>query len=209
MSSRASPGGLSALRTRCTRRSLLVTVPSDSHHAAAAGSTTCASSAVRVRKMSCTTIWSRLWSSRSARVPSASDCAGFSPMTYSVRSVPCSIASNISVRCQPRFAGSVAAVFPLELRAVRVVLDVLSADELVGNRAHVAAALHVVLAAQRDQPGSVAADMSRQEREVDDREHVVDRVVMFGDPKRPAHLRASGAGVGVRELADRRPPGRR
>ena len=34
MSSRASPGGSSALRTRCTRRSLLVTVPSDSHHAA-------------------------------------------------------------------------------------------------------------------------------------------------------------------------------
>ncbi len=31
MSSRASPGGSSALRTRCTRRSLLVTVPSASH----------------------------------------------------------------------------------------------------------------------------------------------------------------------------------
>ena len=58
MSSRASPGGSSALRTRCTRRSLLVTVPSDSHHAAAAGSTTSASSAVFVRKMSCTTMWS-------------------------------------------------------------------------------------------------------------------------------------------------------
>ena len=34
MSSRASPGGSSALRTRCTRRSLLVTVPSDSHQLA-------------------------------------------------------------------------------------------------------------------------------------------------------------------------------
>ena len=32
MSSRASPGGSSALRTRWTRRSLEVTVPSDSHH---------------------------------------------------------------------------------------------------------------------------------------------------------------------------------
>ena len=31
MSSRASPGGSNALRHRCTRRSLLVTVPSDSH----------------------------------------------------------------------------------------------------------------------------------------------------------------------------------
>ena len=46
MSSRAAPGGSSALRTRCTRRSLFVTVPSDSHQAAAAGKTTCASSAV-------------------------------------------------------------------------------------------------------------------------------------------------------------------
>ena len=34
MSSRAPSGGSSALRTRCTLRSLLVTVPSDSHHAA-------------------------------------------------------------------------------------------------------------------------------------------------------------------------------
>ncbi len=55
MSSRAPPGGSSALRTRCTRLSLLVTVPSDSHHDAAAGRTTCANSEVFVRKMSCTT----------------------------------------------------------------------------------------------------------------------------------------------------------
>ena len=37
MSSRASPGGSSALRTRCTRRSLFVTVPSASHQLDAAG----------------------------------------------------------------------------------------------------------------------------------------------------------------------------
>ena len=54
-SSRALPGGSSALRTRCTRRSLFVTVPSDSHQLEDAGRTTWASSAVRVRKMSCTT----------------------------------------------------------------------------------------------------------------------------------------------------------
>ena len=34
---RASPGGSSALRTRCTRRSELVTVPSHSHHDALDG----------------------------------------------------------------------------------------------------------------------------------------------------------------------------
>ena len=59
MSSRAPPGGSSALRTRWTRRSELVTVPSASHHAALAGRTTSASSAVLVRKMSWTTRWSR------------------------------------------------------------------------------------------------------------------------------------------------------
>ena len=54
-SSRASPGGSSALRTRCTRRSEFVTVPSASHHEALEGSTTSASSAVFVSRMSCTT----------------------------------------------------------------------------------------------------------------------------------------------------------
>ena len=39
MSSFASPGGSSALRTRCTRRSLFVTVPSDSSAAFDAGRT--------------------------------------------------------------------------------------------------------------------------------------------------------------------------
>jgi hypothetical protein len=39
-SSRAPAGGSSARRTRCTRRSLFVTVPSDSAQPAAAGSTT-------------------------------------------------------------------------------------------------------------------------------------------------------------------------
>jgi small GTP-binding protein len=41
------------------------------------------------------------------------------------------------------------AVRALELRPVLGILNVLPADELVGNRAHVAAALHVVLSAQR------------------------------------------------------------
>ena len=81
-----------------TRRSLLVTVPSDSHQLAAAGNTTCASPP---------------WPSETypalpdasghpameARLASASDCAGFSPMTYSAVSSPRSMASNMSLRC--------------------------------------------------------------------------------------------------------------
>ena len=81
MSSCASPGGSSALRTRCTRRSLFVTVPSLSHHEAADGKTTSAISAVLVRTMSCTTRKSSPARSRRAWVMSASDWAGFSPIT--------------------------------------------------------------------------------------------------------------------------------
>ena len=108
VSGRADPGGSIALRTRCTRRSELVTVPSYSHQSAAAGSTTSASSAVAVRKMSWTTRWSSPSSRCRAWLTLASDSAGFSPMQYSDRSVPASMASNISERCIPGFGGIVA-----------------------------------------------------------------------------------------------------
>jgi len=91
----------------------------------------------------------------------------------------------------------------LEARAGRVVLDVLEAGQLVRERAHVTAALHVVLAAQGRKARAVASDVPRQQREVDQRKDVVDRVVVLGDPERPAELRAVGARVRVRELADR------
>ena len=68
--------------------------------------------------------------------------------------------------------------------------------------AHVAAALHVVLPAQRHQAGAVAPDVPGEQREVDQREHVVGGVVVLGDAQRPADLGAVGGGVGVRELAD-------
>jgi hypothetical protein len=42
-----------------------------------------------------------------------------------------------------------------------------------------------------------------QERQVDQREDVVDRVVVLGDPERPADHGLVGRGVGVRELPDR------
>ncbi len=121
MSSRAWPGGSSALRTRCTRRSLLVTVPSASHQLADAGSTTSAISAVFVRKMSCTTRWSRPSSSSCVCLASASDWAGFSPITYSARRSPRSMASNICVRCQPYLGGIVDAPCAVEALAGGVV----------------------------------------------------------------------------------------
>ena len=79
MSSRASPGGSIALRTRCTRRSLLVTVPSDSHQDAVPGSTTSAAIAVAVMTMSWTTRQSRPSSILRVWWVSASELIGFSP----------------------------------------------------------------------------------------------------------------------------------
>ena len=55
-------------------------MPSDSAQPAQPGRTTSASSAVRVRKRSCTTRWSSPSSRPTARCLSASDCAGFSPI---------------------------------------------------------------------------------------------------------------------------------
>ena len=52
------------------------------------------------------------------------------------------------------------------------------------------------------QPRAVAADVAGQQREVDQREDVVDRVVVLGDAERPADLRAVGARVGVRDVPD-------
>ena len=91
----------------------------------------------------------------------------------------------------------------LEPRAgLGVVLDVLEARQLVGDRAHVAAALHVVLAAQRVEAAPVPADVPAEQPQVDQRQHVVDGVVVLGDAERPADLGAVGPRVGVRELAD-------
>ena len=44
--------------------------------------------------------------------------------------------------------------------------------------------------------------MAAQQRQVDERQHVVDRVVVLGDAERPAQLRPVGARVGVGHLTD-------
>ena len=91
----------------------------------------------------------------------------------------------------------------LELRAGNVVEGVLEAGQLVGDRAHVSPALDVVLAAQRLEARAPLADLARHEREVDQREDVVDGVVVLRDPERPAELHVLGSAVGVGEVADR------
>ena len=79
-SSRASPGQSSALRTRFTRRSVFVNVPSFSANDEA-GSTTSAYLRVEsFRKMSCETMNSQLSSPSSTWCAFGSVWAGFSPI---------------------------------------------------------------------------------------------------------------------------------
>ena len=112
------------------------------------------------------------------------------------------MAANMSVRCQPSRGGTATSHSGLELAPGRVVLDVLEAGQLVRQGAHVAAALHVVLPAQRVEARSPPPDVAAQQGQVDEGEHVVDGVVVLGDAERPAQLGPVGGGVGVGQFAD-------
>jgi hypothetical protein len=90
----------------------------------------------------------------------------------------------------------------LEFRAQLRVLHVLKSRQAIRNCAHVAAALHVVLPAQRIEPAAVAPNVARQQPEINQRQHIVHCVVMLGDAEGPANLRALGFGVGVGGLAN-------
>ena len=69
-----------------------------------------------------------------------------------------------------------------ELAPDRVVLGpVLKPRQAVGDRSHVAAALHVVLAPERIEPRSPPAHVAGEERQVAEREDVVHGVVVLGD----------------------------
>ena len=105
-------------------------------------------------------------------------------------------------RCQPRSGGIGDAPGRVELRTELVVLDVLEARQSIGQGAHVAAALDVVLASERVDAAAVAADVAGQEHEIDQGEDVVDRVVVLGDAQRPADHRPRRRGQRVRQLAD-------
>src|SRR5439155_3348308 len=77
------------------------------------------------------------------------------------------------------------------------VLDMLKSREPIRQRTHIAAALHVALAAKRIQSAAVFADMAGEKRKVYQRKNVIDRVVVFGDAERPANHCTVCAGVRV------------
>ena len=54
----------------------------------------------------------------------------------------------------------------------------LEAGEAVGQGAHVAAALHIVLAPQRVEAAGIAADMAGEQGQVDQRGDIVDAIVV-------------------------------
>ncbi len=112
------------------------------------------------------------------------------------------MASNISREVAAAVGRDGHAPGRLEAPPQLVVLDVLEARQPVGQGAHVAAALDVVLAAQRVEPAAVAADVPGQEGQGDERQDVVDRVVVLGDAEGPAEDGPVGRGVGVGQLAD-------
>ena len=85
---------------------------------------------------------------------------------------------------------------------LEVGLDVLEAGQPVRDRAHVAAALHVVLAAERVEAAAVAPDVAGDEGQVDEPEDVVHGVVVLGDAERPADLGSIRARIGVGDLLD-------
>ena len=89
-----------------------------------------------------------------------------------------------------------------EFRAQLIVFNMLKSREAIGNGTHVAAALDVVLSAERIYAAAVTADVSRQEREINQGPNVVDGVVMLGDAKGPAELGTRGFCIRVGSFAN-------
>src|SRR5580704_6387042 len=94
----------------------------------------------------------------------------------------------------------------LELSGGDRIFDVLTAGKLVGNRSHVSAALYVVLSPQRIEARAVSSDVPAEQRQIDERSNVVDRVVMLGDRQRPTKLGLRSARKGDSELANKGRP---
>ena len=90
----------------------------------------------------------------------------------------------------------------LELRADRGVGHRLVGGVEARQSARIRAALHVVLAAQRIQPGARPADVSAQQRQVGQRQGVVRAVRALADAHAPVHRRGLRAGIDARGPAD-------
>ena len=202
MSSRASPGGSTALRTRCTRRSLLMTVPSVSAQLAAAGQHHVGHAGGLGHE--------DVLHDQEVQAPEELLVLVLVGVGLH-RVLPDDVhAPDLAVRYGVHHLGLVQALvfrqgsapYILEERVRLWVVPSPAADLLVRQGAHVAAALHVVLAAQGVEAASVLAHVPGQEPQVDEREHAVGAVVVLGDAQRPVQGRLVGGGVHAGHLAD-------
>ena len=205
----AAPGGSLAASTSWTRRSALVNVPVFSRNdGRRAGSRP------------------RTWSSRSRRCPGrpgsratrargsrasvfGSVCATSSPKMYIAFRLPSTAASNISGIFIPgsRFISTPQRRSNDEVTASSV--DRAVVGERVRQRAVVGRALHVVLAAQRQQRRARAADVAGQQREVADQPDALGAVAVLGHAEAPEDAGAVGLRVQVRRRARCPQPARR
>ena len=90
-----------------------------------------------------------------------------------------------------------------EHRAGRIVGDVPIAGQLVRERAHVAGALHVVLAAQRIHADAGPADIAGRHGEIGDRHHRGRALAVLGDAEAVIDRAVAAGGVEPRRAADR------
>ena len=196
-------GGARARRTRWTFLSLLVTVPSVSAQPAWAGRTTSAISAVWVKKRSCATRKSRFRSRRRARSLSASELTGFLAEGRRGSSVsPRSIASNIWLRCHPRFDGMLQFQADSNLRRRSGFSTCWNPVSRSGSAPMSPPPCTLFWPRSGHSPEPYRPTCPRQQSEVDQRPHVIDGVMVLGDPQRPAQLSGRSLGVRMRQVAD-------
>ena len=117
--------------------------------------------------------------------------------------VPSTAASSMLGMRRPGSLSSVTPHSALEDLARRVVGDVAVARQLVRERAHVAGALHVVLAAQRVHADARPADIAGRHGEVGDGHHGGRALAVLGDAEAVVDRAIAAGGVEPRRAADR------
>ena len=112
-------------------------------------------------------------------------------------------ASMISTTVRPRLGSSFVPHSLLDLARISGVLDRLVVGEEHRDQAGVGGALHVVLPAQRMQPGAGPADLAGDQRQRDQAARIVGAVGVLRHAHAPEDDGALGAREGARDLAQR------
>src|ERR1051326_1966897 len=81
------------------------------------------------------------------------------------------------------------------------ILNVLKTRQAIRQRTHIASALDVVLSSERIKAAAILTDVSREQREIDQCEDVVDGVVMLGYSERPTDHRPLSSSVSMSHIS--------